>query len=495
MPYVKRGRRSTSRSRRSNNVSVRPKKPYISSFSRKRPAPSWKGRGDYKKTLKKLASFGVKAASAAISGLGTRSWDGAGVGWELGKKASKNIGLGDYSVGTMSKLRDNQLLNTTSRAPMMLNSTSSNSTGDVVLSHTEFCQNVVAINPLNSGSNFTLFENRSFEIQPGLTTMFPWLSQIAGNFTLYEFQGLIVEYRPTSGDSSITGTNALGKVILSTNYDSSEASFASTVEAENYDYSISGRPSDTLRHGIETSERQLATNMHYIRTGATTRDKLFTDIGRLQVMTEGIPVPPGSSAIIGELWVHYRIKLSRANLHASILGRNIQWASLYGKKNGTHIFGATATSLPGESFASKFTPSPYANYAAINSASTLSIRASSFANETAATMKIEFPQNIVYGIYQVNIYGRSSGNVTGITAGNFVNAIQLNQTQVFNDAASFNFSNNVDLATASFMVQINAPGLAVASFTVAFAALQNNAETTIFVTQLSSHVADALNPI
>jgi len=60
--------------------------------------------------------------------------------------------------------------------------------------------------------------------------------------------------------------------------------------------------------------------MSYVRTGPTDRDKLFTDIGTLQVITEGLP----NAGQVGELWVSYNVKLSRAQLYSTITPTSAQ---------------------------------------------------------------------------------------------------------------------------------------------------------------------------
>ncbi len=58
----------------------------------------------------------------------------------------------------------------------------------------------------------------------------------------------------------------------------------------------------------------------YVRTAASTKAKSFTDLGYFVVGTEGIPFAAAGTQILGELWVTYRVKLSRANLYNSLLG-------------------------------------------------------------------------------------------------------------------------------------------------------------------------------
>lgn len=266
------------------------------------------GYGDYKSDLwKNTRGYIPRALGALAGGLATKSLQGAARGWGVGADASKLIGWGDYGPR-----QDNQIIEGSPHTPMQVNP-SEDLTGDIFFSHREFLCNVE-----NTTANFV---NRSFEINPGLESTFPFLSQLAACFTLYEFQGLIFEYRPLSGEFGTTGS-PLGKVVITTNYDPDAEPFENSLEMENYDYSNSTKPSIEMLHGVETDPGQRAVNMKYIRTGSVARDKIFTDIGLFQVATEGI----SDTGVIGQIWVSYRIKLSRAKLHHTV-GNSYKFAS------------------------------------------------------------------------------------------------------------------------------------------------------------------------
>ena len=186
-------------------------------------------------------------------------------------------GRGDYQV--------NQIVRGSSHKPLQFGS-SKNSSGDVFITHREFVQNITVVPPTGGGS--TSFNNVSIAINPGLVTSFPFLSQIANAFTLYEFDGLVFEYKPTSGEYGSSASNQLGKVIMATNYDPDAQPFTSSVQMENYDYANSSKPSLGMMHGVECKSKSRATNILYTRNVASAKDKVFTDVGLLQIATEGI---------------------------------------------------------------------------------------------------------------------------------------------------------------------------------------------------------------
>ncbi|QMW68930.1 capsid protein [Crucivirus-474] len=259
----------------------------------------FKGLGDYRGFGSRIAKIGrfVKGSLGAIRGF-REAYGG------------RLIGNGDYhgapnagAVTTYGEAKDNQLIDG-GNAPLTVNSSDDNS-GDICFSHREFISNVAS-----PGDAFNI---TAYALNPALPQTFPFLSQIAKNFTLYEFIGLVMEYVPTSGEFG-SANNNLGKVIMATNYDPDAEVFQNSVTMENYDYSVTSKPSLTIRHGIETAPNQQALRMQYTREGPVSRDKIFTDLGLFQIATEGIP----EAGIIGELWVTYKIRLSRTQINTGL---------------------------------------------------------------------------------------------------------------------------------------------------------------------------------
>ena len=245
---------------------------------------------------------------------------GKRLGYSTVRRRSTSIynrlkGRGDY-VGYGAPQANQLIAGSSAQGKMTVNS-SDDKTGDVYYSHHEYVGAVTAVRGATAESIFSV---QSYPINPGLLGSFPFLSQIAQNFTLYEFVGLVFEYRPLFGESG-GSSNALGKVIMATDYDPDATEFTNTRSMENYDYSVSSKPSVGMLHGVETNRRSTATNMLYVRTSLNSaRDKIFSDYGLFQVATEGIPFAggaPGDTQTVGEVWVSYRIRLSRATMDQS----------------------------------------------------------------------------------------------------------------------------------------------------------------------------------
>lgn len=277
----------------------------------------YSGRGRYGRFMKALPRIiggaiggvrGIKRGMAGMSSYNKSSMNGRGRYRKRSRRTYR--GRGDYTDVSAEEIpegdtsmygptQENQLIGG-SNPPISVNA-GGDETGDITFAHTEFVSNVTS-----SGATFN---SQSYGLNPGLLNTFPFLGQIAKYFTLFEFNGLIFQYKPTSGEFG-SGNNQLGKVIMATEYDPDAVPFPNSKVMENYDYANASKPSLTINHGVETASKQMALKMLYVRSGTTARDKIFTDIGTFQIATEGIP----DSGIIGELWVTYNVKLSRAQI-------------------------------------------------------------------------------------------------------------------------------------------------------------------------------------
>lgn len=282
-----------------------------------RNALQYYGPGDYRSTLSKWIPKGTFANAGRFIGnrLGV---PGAGdVGSWAGSKFANYVGFGDYNTMNGGVGSVNQLAG--GHPPITVNS-SGDMTGDVIMTRTEFVGNITVS---TGAATITPFQINTYQINPGLSGTFPWLSQIASNFELYDWEGLMFMYRPTSGEFGASAvSNALGKVVMATKYGVTQFNpFSSTVEAQNYDYANSTKPSMSMVHGVETKNtQQVGGDMLVIRDADVPNEAnvVLYDLGRLYVMTEGIPLAANTTAIIGELWVTYKVRLSRAKLWASL---------------------------------------------------------------------------------------------------------------------------------------------------------------------------------
>ena len=62
------------------------------------------------------------------------------------------------------------------------------------------------------------FHVEQFPLNPGMSGVFPWLSQIAQNYEQHELVQTVFEYKPVIMDSSNNASGNTGSVIMATNY-------------------------------------------------------------------------------------------------------------------------------------------------------------------------------------------------------------------------------------------------------------------------------------
>lgn len=207
----------------------------------------------------------------------------------------KATGMGAYNVNSLVNNRD----------PVGTMNTVNNETGDLVIKHREF---ITSIAPTSAN-----FQSQGFfALQPGLSTTFPWLSQIAKYFEEYEFHQILFEYV-----SVVTGGNATAKgtVLMATLYNCSAAAYSAQQNMENSQFSNSGKVADDFVHGVECEPTKVGGNLReYIRTDTVAGADLNTyDHGNFQIATVGA----NPNEQIGNLYVTYTVKLSKPRVLVS----------------------------------------------------------------------------------------------------------------------------------------------------------------------------------
>jgi len=267
------------------------------------------GSGDYQsivKSMKKLANTAVKAAltnggsalGALVGGYGAGPV-GAGVGGAAGKRLgarlSKMLGSGDYAVSA------DCAYNSLVRPGASQYASFSDSTTSVRLKHREYLQDAF------TGPTANVFNNTTFEINPGLSSTFPFLAQIASNFEEYKMHGLVFEFVSTT--SPYNSTSAMGSVIMAMEYNASAAPYTSKPQMENSDFAISARPDKSMLYGVECVDN--ATNHLFVRTGTGNLPLTTTDIGLFNFATL---TPLAANTTLGEIWVTYDVELYRPKI-------------------------------------------------------------------------------------------------------------------------------------------------------------------------------------
>lgn len=254
--------------------------------------PKAKGKGKSSSSSGKKGSLGRTLLSGALGGLGSLVGPmGSKIGASLGDWGANILGMGDYEVKHNTLLEGNGV-------PKVHAGKNS-----VTISHREFLGDI-------TGS--TGFNSRVYTLNPGSSNTFPWLSNIAGMFQSYKFKGLVFTFNSTSADALNSVNTALGTVVMSTQYNVALPTFLNKAEMEQYEYTVSGRPSKNLVHCVECDPSLQVMEHLFTRTGSLPagQDYQFYDWGNFQFATVGMQ----AAATIGELWVSYEVEFLKPRI-------------------------------------------------------------------------------------------------------------------------------------------------------------------------------------
>lgn len=242
---------------------------------------------------------------ASLAGRALGSIIGQGdLGALAGSQLSKLFGYGDYKVA----VKGNSLM-AGLHGPTVPKFSGDGKRG-VRLTEREFLGNVLSGPTLVSGS--TTFNNNNYPLIPTDETTFPWLSKIAHLFDQWEPHGIVFEFVTTS--SAYNGSSqALGAVIMATDYDPTDPTYASKQVMENADYACSSVPSANLVHGIECDPNERPLQIMYTDLKGTPS---FSSLGNFQVATQGMST---AGTTVGELWVSYDITFYKKQLASSTI--------------------------------------------------------------------------------------------------------------------------------------------------------------------------------
>lgn len=374
-----------------------------------------------------------------ITGEGTGRKVGKALGEYLGKGMGsffgKITGWGEYNVN------ENSLLNGGMKPPELINHM--NAENGCIVRHREYIGDVV------NASTFTI---QTFPINAGLVQTFPWLSQIAGtSFQQYRFTGLIFEYKSMSSDAvlSTNTSSALGAVMGAVQYDSNEPPFIDKKTMDNYEFTVSTKPSCDAFFPVECKPSQTPIQPLYTRSGAVPSggDIKTFDMGIFSVAVQGTQ-GSNSVGVLGEIWATYECILYKSKLTegqgTTLLTDHYQ---ISGTMDATHPFGTTSSLVSGSNIGTSITPTTLTfpsfvtdgNYMLIwevkgtagnNVAPAITVNAnitslSLWKNDTANSITIGGGDGIaatLYILYTFQILG-PSGTITFGTGGTFPSAI------------------------------------------------------------------------
>lgn len=249
-----------------------------------------------------------------------------------GKLYSWLVGNGDYQLNSNSLLQGGGTTSETVQIQPVGNRA-------IRVTYKEYLGDVFT-HPSNAGQ----FYNTSYPINPGLPGVFPWLSTLANQYETWEPLGIVFEFRSTS--SEYVATQALGSVIMATEYDTREAAFPNKQAMLNSAYSSEAKPSSQILHGVECAPNDKVMRQMYTRFGAlpTGVDPHDYDLGIFQIASQG-----GATANLnlGSLYVHYDIIFRKEQLYAGLQNHTQLMAVFTGTTgfNSTNFLGTSPVTV------------------------------------------------------------------------------------------------------------------------------------------------------
>lgn len=280
------------------------------------PRNKIRGKGGY--FWDKIKEYGGKALRGAITGV---------AGNTAGDIFNQITGLGKYKVRRNALLMPGtpehanyqdtsvsvEALPEVGRPP----SFGTDGTGsDIVFTHSEYVADIQA------QANFT---STTYLINPGNPVLFPWLSQIASLYEMYEMLGLVLQVRTTCLNATTAGLG-VGTINIATEYDVYDNGFDNKKAMDACEFASSSLPTENQLHPIECDPKRSATRMQYVEPGISSLvgiqgDARLDFMGATTVASVGQP-SAYDGQIVGELWVSYKVRLSRPVLENNLVTTN-----------------------------------------------------------------------------------------------------------------------------------------------------------------------------
>jgi len=198
------------------------------------------------------------------------------------------------------------------------------------VSHTEMFASVVS-----AGVPFAV---TSYPCNPGVASIFPWLSEVADRYETYKFESLSFRFHTQQA------TSAVGTVTLAFDFDAADPAPSSLLQAASYrDRAIGAAwQNNSLKLDLVQGDKSRS---RYTRVGlpASPYDLKTYDLGTLHVCTDGV-----AAATIGLLEAEYVVDLYTPQIQDPVGGKSASTAGM----DATHLFGTSQTidaqaSLPG----------------------------------------------------------------------------------------------------------------------------------------------------
>lgn len=171
------------------------------------------------------------------------------------------------------------------------------------ITHSEFFASVVS-----TGTGYAV---SSYPCNPGVASMFPWLSQVAARYETYKFKRVQFEYHTRAATSQV------GTVGMVFDFDAADAAPASQMLALSYQDKSADSPWKDQCFVLDLAQGDRYPT-RYTRVGSiTTQTDIKTyDIGNLHVFVDGV----AASTNLGLLEVKYVVELYTPQLQNPVGG-------------------------------------------------------------------------------------------------------------------------------------------------------------------------------
>lgn len=277
-----------------------------------RQLSGWTGRGKY-------ASFGksLRAMSGYAKTLGkvARTVGKTAVEGAKNYAAARSALTGGGLYGGQGKYDQvyNQLMDASDDKGAIVTG-SNDETDSITITDREFVKKVYApaiTQATAPAINYSSFAQETLNVNPGLQSFAPNLSQIALNFGEVEFHQLVFELRPVV-EPSVAGNGNVGSAMMVFNYNPNEDPYDNSDDILQSHGSVSSKITDGLTCGVECDPSKTNKTKFFIRNGPVPyqKDADEYDIGVLTIATEGIPQQYSNSSIF-ELHVYYKVTLRK----------------------------------------------------------------------------------------------------------------------------------------------------------------------------------------
>lgn len=142
------------------------------------------------------------------------------------------------------------------------------------------------------------FTARTFNINPGLITAFPWLANIANQYESYLFKSLHFIYEPACA------TTVAGSIMLAVDFDASDAAPTSKVQMMAYSNAVRSPPWEMTKYLSINSDLRKFGVQRYVRNSPVSGDIKTYDIGNFFLATSNF----ADNTFVGELYVEYELE-------------------------------------------------------------------------------------------------------------------------------------------------------------------------------------------